>query len=277
MSNTRKPVCLVLGAGAGIGGNTAKRFAEGGYHSVLARRSDKQGLERMVAEIKADGGSASGAIINAVEDGTIEELVESIERDIGPIEVCLFNLGAQIGNRPFFDTPHKTFELGWRMTTYALFRLGQAMLPAMVERAKNGGRGTLLVTSATSAMRGNAGQHSHAAAIGGRRLLCQTLNAEFAPKGIHVAHVVVDGPVDAPDTLGKLLGDRFEAYKATKGEDGVVDPAALAETYWHLAHQHRSCWSFEVDVRPWSDTPWWNDNPPPATSTSSAKPGFGKK
>ncbi|MEL6738756.1 MAG: SDR family NAD(P)-dependent oxidoreductase [Pseudomonadota bacterium] len=270
MSDTRKPVCLILGAGAGIGGNTAMRFAKGGYHVVLARRSDEEGLNRLIAGIEAEGGSASGALINAVDDGTIEQLVEATERDIGPIEVALFNLGAQIGNRPFFDTPHKTFELGWRMTTYALFRLAQAMLTAMVER----GHGTLLVTSATSAVRGNAGQHSHAAAIGGRRMLCQTLNAEFAPKGIHVAHIVVDGPVDAPDTLGKLLGDKFEAYKAMKGEDGVLDPAHIAETYWHLAHQHRSCWSFEVDVRPWTDTPWWNDNPPPATNTSSAKPGF---
>ncbi len=272
MSDQRKPVCLVLGAGAGIGGNTARRFAQGSYHAVLARRSDEEGLQRLVAGIEEAGGSATGVLLNAVDDGAIEDLIERTERDIGPIEVCLFNLGAQIGNRPFFDTSHKAFELGWRMTTFALFRLAQAMLPAMVERAQNGGRGTLLVTSATSAMRGNAGQHSHAAAIGGRRMLCQTLNAEFAPQGIHVAHVVVDGPVDAPDTLGKLLGDKFEGYKARKGEDGVLDPAALAETYWHLAHQPRSCWSFEVDVRPWTDAPWWNDNPAPAIDKGPAKP-----
>lgn len=273
MTDERKPVCLILGAGAGIGGQTGKRFAAGGFHTVLARRSDQEGLQRLVGEVEDAGGSATGVLLNAVDDGTIEDLVETVERDIGPIEVCLFNLGAQIGNRKFFDTPHKAFELGWRMTSFALFRLGQALLPHMLER----GHGTLLVTSATSAVRGNAGQHSHAAAIGGRRMLCQTLNAEFAPQGIHVAHIVVDGPVDAPDTLGKLLGDKFEAYKATKGEDGVLDPAALAETYWHLAHQHRSCWSFEVDVRPWTDTPWWNDNPPQAINTSSANPGFQRK
>ena len=271
--DTRKPVCLILGAGAGIGGNTGKSFAAGGYHTVLARRADQEGVARMVSEIEDAGGSATGVLINAVEDGTIEELVERIERDIGPIEVCLFNLGAQIGNRNFFDIPHRTFELGWRITSYALFRLGQVMLPAMLER----GHGTLLVTSATSAMRGNAGQHSHATAIGGRRMLCQTLNAEFAPQGIHVAHIVVDGPVDAPDTLGKLLGDRYEAFKASKGEDGVIDPAALAETYWHLAHQPRNCWSFEVDVRPFNDTPWWNDNPAQSINTTAANPGLNRK
>ena len=135
----------------------------------------------------------------------------------------------------------------------------------MVER----GSGAILVTSATAAVRGNAGQHSHAAAMGGRRMLCQTLNAEFGPQGIHVAHIVVDGSVDAPDTLGKLLGDRFEAYKAAKGEDGVIDPRALAKTYWHLAHQPRNCWTHEIDVRPFTDVPWWNDNPPAAIDTRS--------
>lgn len=268
MSDTRKPVFLVIGAGAGIGGHTAARFARGGYHAVLARRSDEDGLARMIGEIEAEGGSATGTLLNANEDGTIEELIERIERDIGPVQVALYNLGAQIGNRSLHDTPHKTFELGWRLGCYGVFRLAHAMFPAMVERARNGGpHGSLLVTSATSAMRGNAGQHSHAAAMGGRRMLCQTLNAEFGPQGIHVAHVVIDGPVDAPDTLGKLLGDKYEAFKASKGEYGMIDPAEIAETYWHLAQQPRNCWTHEVDIRPWTDVAWWNDNPAPEIDT----------
>jgi NAD(P)-dependent dehydrogenase (short-subunit alcohol dehydrogenase family) len=264
MTDSRKPVFLVIGAGAGIGGNAALRFAAGGYHAVLARRSDEAGLARMVGAIEAAGGSATGTLLNAAEDGSIEELVTRTEADIGPIRAALYNLGAQIGNRALPDTPHRIFELGWRLGTYGVFRLAHALFPHMVERAANGGpHGTLLVTSATAAVRGNAGQHSHAAAMGGRRMLCQTLNAEFARQGVHVAHVIVDGPVDAPDTLGKLLGDKFDAFKQGKGENGVIDPAALAETYWHLAHQPRNCWSHEVDVRPWTDVPWWNDNPDP--------------
>jgi NAD(P)-dependent dehydrogenase (short-subunit alcohol dehydrogenase family) len=255
----RKPVFLVIGAGAGIGGHTAKRFAAGGYHAVLARRSDEESLGRIIDDIEAAGGTASGTLINAAEDGSIEELVERVEREIGPIDTALYNLGAQIGNRKLHDTPHKTFELGWRLGCFGVYRLAHAMFPYMVERR----RGTLLVTSATSAMRGNAGQHSHAAAMGGRRMLCQTLNAEFGPQGIHIAHIVVDGAVDAPDTLGKLLGDKYEAFKANKGPDGVIDPAALAETYWHLAQQPRNCWTHEVDARPWTDVAWWNDNPNP--------------
>lgn len=256
-------VFLVIGAGAGIGGQTAARFAKGGYHVVLARRSDEDGLARLVGQIEDDGGSASGILLDAAADGTIEKLVDRVEQDIGPIETVLYNLGAQIGNRELANTPHRTFELGWRLGCFGLFRLAHALTPRMLER----GRGTILVTSATAAVRGNAGQHSHAAAMGGRRMLCQTLNAEFGPQGIHVAHVVVDGSVDAPDTLGRMLGDRFEDYKAAKGEDGVLDPAALAETYWHLAHQPRSCWTHELDARPFSDVPWWNDNPDPKIAT----------
>ena len=269
-----KPVFLVIGAGAGIGGHVAARFAAGGYHAVLARRSDEDGLARLVAQIEDAGGSASGTLLNAAEDGAIEELVEQIERDIGPIEGALYNLGAQIGNRALEDTPHRTFELGWRLGCFGLYRLAHATFPAMVERAKHGRHGTLLVTSATAAVRGNAGQHSHAAAMAGRRMLCQTLNAEFAPKGIHVAHIVVDGAVNSPDTLGKLLGNKWEAFKDRKGEHGVIEPAALAETYWHLAQQPRNCWTHEIDLRPHNDVPWWNDNPAPEIDATAGGKGF---
>ena len=256
-------VFLVIGAGAGIGGHAAARFAKGGYHAVLARRSDEDGLAKLVTAIGDAGAMASGTLLDASADGTIEELVERTESEIGPIDTVLYNLGAQIGNRDLADTPHRTFELGWRLGCYGLFRLAHAVTPRMVER----GRGTILVTSATAAVRGNAGQHSHAAAMGGRRMLCQTLNAEFGPQGVHVAHVVVDGSVDAPDTLGKLLGNKFEAYKASKGEDGVLDPAAIADTFWHLAQQPRNCWTHELDLRPFSDVAWWNDNPDPQIRT----------
>ncbi len=143
------------------------------------------------------------------------------------------------------------------MATFALFRTASTVAPLMVER----GKGTLLVTSATAAMRGNAGQHSHAAAMGGRRMLCQSLNAELSPKGIHVAHIVIDGAVDAPDTLGKMLGkERFQKLRETRGmqHDGLLLPEKIADTYYHLAQQHRSAWTHEIDLRSFSDMPWWN-------------------
>lgn len=252
-----KPVCLVIGAGAGIGATVGKRFAEEGYHSVLCRRSDAGGLNKSIAAIESEGGSATGYIVNAVDPDTIEEHIGQIEKDIGPIEVAVYNLGAQIGNRSLEDTSYKAFEMGWRLGTLGLFRLASSVCPLMAER----GKGTLLVTSATAAVRGNAGQHSHAAAMGGRRMLCQTLNAELSPKGIHVAHIVVDGAVDAPDTLGKMLGpEQFQELRKTRGNehDGLMLPARIADTYFHLAQQHRSVWSHEIDMRSFSDLPWWN-------------------
>jgi NAD(P)-dependent dehydrogenase (short-subunit alcohol dehydrogenase family) len=196
-------------------------------------------------------------MLNAVEEGSIEQLVTHIEAEIGPIGVALFNLGAQIGDRGLASTTLKAFEVGWRMATFGLFRLAQVMFPYMEQR----GKGVLLVTSATAAMRGNAGQHSHAAAMGGRRMLCQSLNAQFASKGIHVAHIVIDGAVDAPDTLGKMMGaERFQALREKKGleHDGLLVPSEMANTYFHIAHQHRSAWTFEMDLRAHSDLAWWN-------------------
>ncbi|MDE0704490.1 MAG: SDR family NAD(P)-dependent oxidoreductase [Rhodospirillaceae bacterium] len=253
----QKPVCLVIGAGAGIGGNVGIRFARAGYHAVLCRRSDAEGLERLVEIIKGEGGSASGFLLNAVEPGSIEERVAAVEAGIGPIQVAIYNLGAQIGDRSLADTSEKAFEMGWRLATFGLFRTARAVCPLMAGR----GSGTIIVTSATAAMRGNKGQHSHAAAMGGRRMLCQSLNAEFGPKGVHVAHVVIDGAVDAPDTLGRMLGpEAFRKLRETRGmeHDGLLLPAEVAETYYHLSRQHRSAWTHEIDLRPFSALPWWN-------------------
>ena len=252
-----KPVCLVIGAGAGIGGHVGKHFASEGYHAVLCRRSDEDGLRKLVGDIEGAGGSASGFILNASDPDTLEDRIAEVEAEIGPIEVVVFNLGAQIGSRELADTSYKAFELGWRLATFALFRVASSVFPYMEKR----GKGTLLVTSATAAVRGNSGQHSHAAAMGGRRMLCQTLNAEFSPKGIHVAHILIDGAVDAPDTLGKMLGaEGFQQLREARGleKDGLLVPAEIAKTYFHLSQQHRSAWTHEIDLRAFSDRPWWN-------------------
>ncbi|CAB9519486.1 dehydrogenase reductase [Seminavis robusta] len=179
-------------------------------------------------------------------------MIAEIESTIGPIQVAVYNLGAQIGHKSLVETSHKTFELGWRLGTFGLFRLSKCLLPRMVQRHN----GTLLVTSATAAIRGNPGQHSHAAAMGGRRLLCQSLHAEYAHQGIHVVHIVVDGPVLAPDTLGKMLGP--QKFASLQSSRLLIAPKAVAETYWHLAHQPPSARTFELDLRSQQDVPWWN-------------------
>jgi len=252
-----KPVCLVLGAGAGIGGTVAAKFAKERYHSYLCRRSDQEGLDRLIGNIKEAGGEASGCLMNAIEENSIEETITMIEKDIGPIEVLVYNLGAQTGMKLLDQTSYKEFEWGWRMASFGLFRAAKVLCPLMVER----GKGNILVTSATAAMRGNKNQHSHAAAMGARRMLCQSLNAEFGRQGIHVAHIVVDGAVDAPDTLGKMLGpELYQQMRETRGmeHDGLILPEKVADTYYHLAQQHRSTWTHEIDIRSFSDLSWWN-------------------
>ena len=152
---SKKPVCLILGAGAGIGGNVGKKFAKEGYHTVLARRSDEDGLNKLVTDIREAGGSATGRMVNAVEQNAIEDLIADVENNEGPIEVVLFNLGAQFGDRTLADTSYKLFELGWRMTSFALFRLAKTLAPIMEAR----GGGKILVTSATSSAAMPANTH----------------------------------------------------------------------------------------------------------------------
>ena len=209
-----KKVCLVIGAGGGIGANIARKFALEGYHSCLARRTDQEGLDKWIANIEAEGGQASGFLMNAIEGGSLEKLIKDIEEGIGPIDTLVYNLGAQTGMKLLDQTSLKEFEWGWKMATQGLFRTAKEICPIMAER----GEGALLVTSATAAVRGNKTQHSHAAAMGGRRMLCQSLNDEFGPQGIHIAHIVIDGAVDAPDTLGKMLGpEMYQKIRETKG------------------------------------------------------------
>ena len=292
-STVKRPrVCLVVGAGAGIGVNVARRFAQSGMLSVLCRRSNQEGLDAAVQAIQADGGLAKGYLLDAVAPGAIEGLVERVEAEVGDIEVAVYNLGAQIGNVPLEKQTLKAFEMGWRLGCESLFRLAKSVGPRMSAR----GSGCLLVTSATAAVRGNRGQHSHAAAMGGRRMLCQTLGHELGPRGVHVCHFVIDGAVDAPDTLGRMLGaERFAQESAARLDppafrlhvrraaapdlvsegwafeslpcqlraergDGLLQPAHVAETYHHVATQHRSVWSNEVDLRPYTEMAWYNSN-----------------
>ena len=192
-----------------------------------------------------------------MEEGSIEKLVSDIETDLGPIETAVYNLGAQIGNHTLEETSHKAFEMGWQLGCFGLYRLAHTLIPRMKTRSA----GNLLVTSATAAVRGNKGQHSHAAAMGGRRMLCQSLNAEFSSAGVHVAHIVVDGIVDAPDTVGKLLGpENFAKIREKLGgdKDGMMLPEKIADTYFHISQQHRSVWTHELDLRSFSDSAWWN-------------------
>jgi len=259
-----KPVCLVVGAGAGVGQAVAQRFASSGYHVCMVRRGGGKGslsddktrmsFEQFAQTIRDGGGIASTFYADGTDPEQIRSVVNEIEASKGPIEIAVYNIGAQVGFLSLDKTSYRIYELAWRMGSLGAFAIAKEVSPAMLHR----GRGTIIYTSATAAFRGNAGQHAHTAAMAARRTLCMSLNHELAPQGIHVCHINLDGPVDAPETLGKMMPELFQKMKESRGTDGVMDPRAIADTYWHLHTQPKCAWTFELDMRPSIDGPWFN-------------------
>ncbi|HDS1770546.1 SDR family oxidoreductase [Pseudomonas putida] len=241
MSEQQK-VVLVIGAGDATGGEIAKRFAREGYIACVTRRqADK--LQPLLEEIQAAGGRAYGFGSDARKEEEVAALVETIERDIGPIEAFVFNIGANVPCSILEETPRKYFKI-WEMACFAGFLTAQAVARRMVQRE----RGTLLFTGATAGTRGAAGFAAFAGAKHGLRALAQSMARELGPRNIHVAHVVVDGAIDTA-----FIRDSFPERYALKDQDGILDPAHIADSYWFLHAQPRDAWTFELDLRPWME------------------------
>jgi NAD(P)-dependent dehydrogenase (short-subunit alcohol dehydrogenase family) len=241
MSEQQK-VVLVIGAGDATGGEIAKRFAREGYIACVTRRqADK--LQPLLEEIHAAGGQAYGFGSDARKEEEVAALVETIERDIGPIEAFVFNIGANVPCSILEETPRKYFKI-WEMACFAGFLTAQAVARRMVQRE----RGTLLFTGATAGTRGAAGFAAFAGAKHGLRALAQSMARELGPRNIHVAHVVVDGAIDTA-----FIRDSFPERYALKDQDGILDPAHIADSYWFLHAQPRDAWTFELDLRPWME------------------------
>ncbi|CAE8634026.1 unnamed protein product [Polarella glacialis] len=267
---TTRPVCLVVGAGAGIGQAVARRFAEEGFHACCVRRGGgpgsisgddaKQRLEDFCAELRSEGHHASALFADATKPEEISALVKMVEQDLGPIDVAVYNVGAQVGNRLLENTSYRIFELAWRMGTLGAFALAKEVAPFMVGR----GTGTVILTSATAAVRGNMGQHAHTAAMAGRRALGQSLNHELGRLGIHVCMVNIDGPVESPDTLGRMMPELYKKLLAEKGpQEKILLPKSVADTYYMLHCQRRDAWTLEMDLRPWGEAAWFNSDDRP--------------
>lgn len=241
MSESQK-VVLVIGAGDATGGAIAKRFAREGYIACVTRRSADK-LKPLVDEIIAAGGQAQGFASDARKEEEVAELVETIERNIGPIEAFVFNIGANVPCSILDETARKYFKI-WEMACFAGFLTAQAVARRMVTRQ----RGTILFTGATAGLRGAAGFAAFAGAKHGIRALAQSMARELGPRGIHVGHVVVDGAIDTA-----FIRDTFPDLYARKDQDGILDPAHIADNYWHLHAQPRDAWTFELDLRPWQE------------------------
>jgi NAD(P)-dependent dehydrogenase (short-subunit alcohol dehydrogenase family) len=237
-----KKVVLVVGAGDATGGAIARRFAREGYVACVTRRhADK--LQPLVDSIRAEGFEAHGFASDARKEEEVAELVETIERDIGPIEAFVFNIGANVPCSILEETARKYFKI-WEMACFSGFLNSQAVARRMVTRE----RGTILFTGATAGLRGAAGFAAFAGAKHGIRALAQSMARELGPRNIHVAHVVVDGAIDT-DFIRESFPERY----ALKDQDGILDPEHIAENYWYLHSQPRDAWTFELDLRPWME------------------------
>jgi NAD(P)-dependent dehydrogenase (short-subunit alcohol dehydrogenase family) len=239
----RDPAILVIGAGDATGGAIARRFAREGLVACVVRRNGEQ-LVPLAEQIEAEGGRAVALAADARDEDQINALVDKIEAEIGPIEVAVFNIGANV-RFPLGETTTRVFRKVWEMACLAGFLTGRAVAARMQAR----GRGTILFTGATASLRGGSGFSAFAAAKFGLRALAQSMARELGPAGIHVAHIVIDGAIDTA-----WIAENFPERHALKSRDGILNPDHIAETYWQVHRQERSAWTHELDLRPWIET-----------------------
>lgn len=235
-------VALVIGAGDSTGSAIAARFAKEGFIACLTRRSADK-LQPAVDAIRAAGGQAFGYGSDARKEEEVIALVDRIEKEHGPIEVLVFNIGANVPCSILEETARKYFKI-WEMACFSGFLNGREVARRMVQR----GRGTILFTGATAALRGSANFAAFAGAKHALRALAQSMARELGPRNIHVAHVVVDGSIDT-----EFIRSNFPERYALKDEGGILNPEHIAENYWHLHKQPRDAWTFELDLRPYME------------------------
>ncbi len=236
-------VALVIGAGDATGGAIARRFAQEGFVACPVRRhADK--LAPLAAQIEKSGHKVRPFGVDARDEDQMVGLVEQIERDIGPIEVAVFNIGGNV-RFPIHETTSRVYRKVWEMCAFAGFLMGREVTRGMAAR----GRGTVIFTGATASMRGGSGFAAFAGGKFALRALAQAMARELGPKGVHVAHSIIDGAIDTA-----FIRDNFPERYATKAQDGVLDPDAIADAYWAVHIQTRSAWTHEFDLRPWIES-----------------------
>jgi NAD(P)-dependent dehydrogenase (short-subunit alcohol dehydrogenase family) len=234
-------VALLIGAGDAIGAAVARRFAAGGYRICIARR-DAEKSRAVVDAIAAAGGRAQAVSVDCRREAEVEALFARVEQEQGPIALCLYNAGANTG-APLLETSSTLFARVWELACYGGFLAGRAAARHMLPR----GRGSILYTGATASLRGGAGFAAFASAKFGLRMLAQSMARELGPKGLHVAHLVIDGAIDSP-----AIHQRMRNRGGDPGQlppDSMINTATVAEAYWFLHHQPRDGWSHELDLR----------------------------
>jgi NAD(P)-dependent dehydrogenase (short-subunit alcohol dehydrogenase family) len=235
---TTTKVVAVFGVGPGLGASVARRFAREGYAVALLARGEAS-LRETLAHLTREGGSAGVFPADAGDAGSVSSAFSRVRAELGTPEVLVYNAGAyQMGG--ILELDPAAFESAWRVNCLGGFLSAREVLPAMLER----GRGTLLFTGATASLRGSARFASLAVGKFGLRALAQSLAREFGPRGIHVAHAIIDGQIDTP---------RVRAMTPGRDASTLLAPDAIAETYWQLHQQHPTAWTQELDLRPASE------------------------
>jgi NADP-dependent 3-hydroxy acid dehydrogenase YdfG len=231
------PVAVVVGVGAGLGAALARRFAERYRVGLVARSADVVGP--LAEEIRAAGGVALPTQSDATLAADVAAAHERIRGELGPVDVLIYNGG----RRPFgtlLDTTPEVFESTWRVHVLGAFLWARATVPDMIAR----GRGAVLITGATAGVKPGASSAAFGPAKFAVRGLAQVLSRDLHPQGVHVAYVNVDGAIDMP------VVRQFLPHLT---DEDLLKPSAIADAFWYLAHQDRSAWTHELDVRPFKE------------------------
>ena len=237
-----KKVALIIGAGDAIGSAIVRKFAENDYIVCAARRSVHK-LDPLILELSSAGYEAHALACDARREEEVTQLFAHIEKNIGEIDVTVFNIGANVP-MTILDTETRKYSKIWEMACFAGFLAGREAARYMVKRQ----RGSIIFTGATASTRGAAGFGACASAKHGLKALAQSLAREMGPQNIHVAHVIIDAAVDT-----QWIRENLPDYKKRKENDGLVNPEELAENYVMLHEQPRTSWTFELDIRPWNE------------------------
>jgi NAD(P)-dependent dehydrogenase (short-subunit alcohol dehydrogenase family) len=234
---------LVVGAGDALGGAIARRFAREGLAAVIIRRHAED-LEPLARAIREEGGQAHPFGVDARREEAMVELFDRIETDVAPLAAVIFNIGANV-RFPIEETTARVYTKVWEMAAFAGFLTGREAARRMIPR----GQGSILFTGATASLRGGSGFSAFAGAKFALRALAQSMARELGPKGIHVAHTVIDGAIDTA-----WIAENFPERYALKDHDGILKPDHIADAYWMLHAQPRDAWTHELDLRPWMET-----------------------
>jgi NAD(P)-dependent dehydrogenase (short-subunit alcohol dehydrogenase family) len=238
----REPVALLVGAGDAIGAAVARRFAAEKFQVCVARR-DAAKAQALIDEISATGGRARAFSTDARQESALQTLFGTVEGEVGPIEVCLYNAGSNV-NASLVDTTEALFRKVWELACYGGFLTGREAARYMVPR----GKGTILFTGATASMCGGSGFAAFASAKFGLRAVAQSMARELGPKNIHVAHLVIDGGVDS-EAIRKRMRARLGDAVNSLPPDSLIQTRSIAEAYWTLHTQPRAGWTHELDLR----------------------------